>query len=102
MSARDFDRPLPMSELVERAARAIPKNDIVELATIRASWERLVAAPLRDHCEALAIHDGELILGVDAGPWLSAAKLASKQILTALAVLGDQAPTTVRVVRKSS
>jgi Dna[CI] antecedent, DciA len=100
MSGPAYDGPLPMAELVAKAARAIPKNDIVELASIRAQWDVICEAPLRDHCEALAIHEGELTIGVDAGPWLSAVKLASPKILSALSALGAQAPSKLKVVRR--
>ncbi len=102
MSSSAFDGPLPMSELVAKAARAIPKNDIVELASIRAEWHVICEASLADHCEAVAIHDGELTIGADPGPWLSAVKLASPKILGALSALGAHAPTKLKVVRRET
>jgi len=101
MSRHSNEGPTPISELIGRAARSIPKNNIVELAAIRSQWHALIEAPLRDHCEAVALQGGELTIAADPGPWLSGVRLATPAIVKALSTLGDGAPSTLRVVRRS-
>jgi hypothetical protein len=101
MSRYQQEGPTPISELIVRAARAIPKNDLVGLAAIRSRWSELIEAPLRDHCEAVALNEGVLSVAVDPGPWLSGVQLASRGIVEALGALGAGAPSSLRVVRRS-
>ncbi len=97
MTRRGGDQPEPLDRLLDQLARRWRRVDVRLIDRVRELWPSAVDPVLAAHCRPEFIKDRVLLVSVPSGAFAQRVIEDSPAIVAAMAVLGEQAPTSVRV-----
>ena len=97
MTRRGGDQPEPLSGLLDQLARRWRRVDVRLIDHVRDLWPAAVDPILATHCRPEFIKDHVLLVSAPSGAFAQRVMQDAPAIVAALAVLGDQAPTSIRV-----
>lgn len=90
------DEPRPLSWSLGRIASRVRRVDLVGFGAVQAAWDHVGAASAS---EALPVRlaDGELVVSVPSGAHAARARRDSEAMLSELAILMSDPPSSLRV-----
>jgi predicted nucleic acid-binding Zn ribbon protein len=97
MSRRHGDHPEPLDRLLDQLAQRWRRVDVRLIDHVRELWPAVVDPVLATSCRPEFIKDRVLLVSAPSGAFAQRVIQETPAIVAALAVLGEQAPTSVRV-----
>ncbi|MGH9020736.1 MAG: DUF721 domain-containing protein [Acidimicrobiales bacterium] len=97
MRRRD-DEPARLADVLNQVAGRLRKVDLRVIDEVRAIWGEVVDPALATTCRPEFVRSGTLVVSVPSGAYAERVRLDATTIVSALARLGEGAPTTLRTV----
>ncbi|MGC8509788.1 MAG: DUF721 domain-containing protein [Acidimicrobiales bacterium] len=97
MTRRRGDQPEPLDRLLDQLASRWRRVDVRLIDHVRELWPTVVDPVLATNCRPEFIKDHVLLVSAPSGAFAQRVVQDTPAIVAGLAVLGEQAPTSVRV-----